>query len=252
MHSGEHKEKQRKVKHLCRRDKGKYIHELCIKLEEEHSTGNSKGLFQVVKKLNSRFRPRSSAIKDKNGILLTEEQEIKNRWLQYVKDLFEKGESTEQQYNWEDKNNKEQETLVEEVDRAIKRISNNIAAGIDEIPIELVKNEGKYTVKTMHKLFCLIWNMGKWSKARCKAVYVSIPKKRDLQRCENYRTISLISHISKILLIIMAERIKQKLETEIAGVQVGFRKGRGTGDQKFNLRQLMEKSRESNSHSTCV
>ena len=71
-------------------------------------------------------------------------------------DLYEKGESTEQQYNWEDKNNKEPEPLLEEVYRAIKKISNNRAAGIDEIPIELVKNGGKYSVKTVHKLCCLI------------------------------------------------------------------------------------------------
>ena len=132
----------------------------------------------MVKKLNRRFRPRNSAIKDKNGRLLTEEQEIKNRWLQYVKDLYEKGESTEQQYNWKDKNNKEPEPLLEEVYRAIKRISNNKATGIDEMLIEMVKNEGKYTMKTFHKLCCLIWNTGKCPKDWCKAVYLPIPQKR--------------------------------------------------------------------------
>ena len=72
---------------------------MCIKLEEERSRGNSKGLFQMVKKLNRWFRPRSSAVKDKEGILLTEEQEIKDRWRQYVKNLYGRKESSEQQYN---------------------------------------------------------------------------------------------------------------------------------------------------------
>ena len=110
----------------------------------------------------------------------------------------------------------------------------------------MVRNGGKYTMKTFYKLCCLIWNTGKCPKDWCKAVYIPIPKKEDLQRYENYRTISLISHISKILLIVIAERIKQKLETEIADAQAGFRKRRGTRDQIFNLRQLMEKSRENN------
>ena len=136
--------------------------------------------------------------------------------------------------------------MLEEVYRAIKRISNDRAAGIDGVSIELVKNGGKYTVKTIHKLCCLIWNTGKWPRDWCKAVYIPILKEGDLQRYENYRTIFLISHISKILLIVIAERIKQKLETEIADVPAEFRKGRGTRDQIFNLRQLMEKSRESN------
>ena len=60
-------------------------------------------------------------MKDKNGRLLTEEQKIKNRWLQYVKDIYEKGESAEQQYNWKDKNNKEPQPLLEDVYRAIKK-----------------------------------------------------------------------------------------------------------------------------------
>ena len=135
-----------------------------------------------------------------------------------MEDFCEKSESSEQQYNGKDKNIEEPGPLLEEVYRAIKRISNNRVAGIDEIPIELVKNGGKYTVKTLHKLCCLIWNTGKWPKDWCKAVYILIPKEGDLQRCDNYRTIFLISHINKILLIIIAERIKQKLETEIADV----------------------------------
>ena len=93
----------------------------------------------MVQKLNKRFRSRSSAIKNKNGILLTEGQEIKNRHLQYMKDLCEKVESREQQHNGKDKNIEEPEPLLEEVYRAIKRISNNRVAGNDEIPIELVK-----------------------------------------------------------------------------------------------------------------
>ena len=101
-------------------------------------------------------------------------------------------------------------------------------------------------MKTIHKLCCLIWDIGKWAKDWCKVVYIPIPKEGDLQRCDNYRTIFLISHINKILLIIIAERIKQKLETEIADVQAGFRKGRGTRDRIFNPRQLIEKWRESN------
>jgi len=65
----------------------------------------------------------------------------------------------------------------------------------------------------------------------------------DLKQCENYRTIALVSHASKILRIIL-ERIRVKTETEIAYKQAGFRQGRGTRDQITNLRILMHKARE--------
>jgi len=66
----------------------------------------------------------------------------------------------------------------------------------------------------------------------------------DLKQCENYRTIALVSHASKILLWIILERIRVKTETEIADEQAGFRQGRGTRDQITNLRILMHKARE--------
>ena len=50
----------------------------------------------------------------------------------------------------------------------------------------------------------------------------------DLNQCANYRTIALVSHTSKILLRIILERIRIKIETEIADKQAGFRQGRAT------------------------
>ena len=75
-------------------------------------------------------------------------------------------------------------------------------------------------------------------------IHPIFPKKGDLKQCENYRTIALVSHASKILLRIIQERIRAKTETEIADQQAGFRQGRGTRDQITNLRILMHKARE--------
>ena len=79
-----------------------------------------------------------------------------------------------------------------------------------------------------------------------KAAFVPIPKKGDLQQCTNYRTIALISHASKILLKIIMKRLERKLDEEINQTQAGFRQNRGTRDQIFNLRMLIEKCREAN------
>ena len=49
-----------------------------------------------------------------------------------------------------------------------------------------------------------------------RAVFIPIPKKGNVKECSNHRTISLISHASKILLKIINNRLKQKLESEIA------------------------------------
>ena len=72
----------------------------------------------------------------------------------------------------------------------------------------------------------------------------SITKKGQLKDCANYRTISLISHASKILLRIIIKRMKNKLDQEISSMQAGFREGRGTRDQIVNIRIVMEKCRD--------
>ena len=70
---------------------------------------------------------------------------------------------------------------------------------------------------------------------------ITIPKKGNLQLCNNYRTISLISHVSKVMLKIIFNRLKPQAANIIAEEQVRFRHGRSTTEQIFNLRILCEK-----------
>ena len=58
------------------------------------------------------------------------------------------------------------------------------------------------------------------------------------------RTITLISHASKVMLKILQARLQQYVNCELFDVQVGFRKGRGTRDQIANICWIMEKARE--------
>ena len=66
------------------------------------------------------------------------------------------------------------------------------------------------------------------------------PKKGNLQLCQNYRTISLISHSSKVKLKVILNRLKPQAEEIIAEEQAGFRAGESTTEQIFNLRILCE------------
>ena len=66
-------------------------------------------------------------------------------------------------------------------------------------------------------------------------------KKGNLQQYQNYRTISLISHSSKVMLKIILNRLKPQAEKTITEEQAGFRAGRNTTEQIFNLQFLCEK-----------
>ena len=87
-----------------------------------------------------------------------------------------------------------------------------------------------------------IWRTGEWPNPWTQSLIItlSLPKKGNLQLCQNYRTISLISHSSKVMLKVILNRLKPQAEEIIAEEQAGFRAGRSTTEQIFNLRILCE------------
>ena len=86
-----------------------------------------------------------------------------------------------------------------------------------------------------------IWKTGEWPTTWTQSLVITLPKKGNLQLCQNYRTISLISHPNKVMLKIILNRLQPQAEEIIAEGQAGFRAGRSTTEQIFNLRILCEK-----------
>ena len=76
------------------------------------------------------------------------------------------------------------------------------------------------------------------------AVLIPIPKKGDLSNCDNWRGISLLDVVGKVVARILQDRLQQLAEEELPESQCGFRKGRGCSDMIFAKRQLVEKSWE--------
>ena len=63
-------------------------------------------------------------------------------------------------------------------------------------------------------------------------------------RLLHYCTIAPVSHISKEMVKILQARLQQYVNSELLGVQAGFRKGKGTRDQIANSCWIIEKARE--------
>ena len=68
-----------------------------------------------------------------------------------------------------------------------------------------------------------------------QSLIIILPKKGNSQLCQNYRTISLISHSSKVMLKVILDRLKPQAEEIIAEEPAGYRAGRSTTEQIFNL-----------------
>ena len=86
-----------------------------------------------------------------------------------------------------------------------------------------------------------IWQTEKWPTPWTQSLVITLPKKGNLQQWQNYRTISLISHPSKVMLKIILNRLKPQAEKIIAEEQADFTAGGSTTEQIFSLRILCEK-----------
>src|SRR6476661_2031645 len=86
---------------------------------------------------------------------------------------------------------------------------------------------------------------GIWPSDFTRVLMIPLQKKMNAVECSNHRTISLISHASKILLTTLTNRIEAKARDFIGQNQFGFRKGCGTRDATEVMRMICERSLES-------
>ena len=120
----------------------------------------------------------------------------------------------------------------------------NKASGGDGIPVELFQILKDDAVKMLYSVCQQIWKTQQWSQDWKRSVLIPVPKKSNTKEWSNYRTISLNSHASKVMLKIPQGRLQQYMNRELPDVQAGFRKGRGTRCQIANTHRIMEKARE--------
>ena len=96
----------------------------------------------------------------------------------------------------------------------------------------------------LHSICQQIWKTQQWPQVWKRSVFIPIPKKGNAKECSNYHTIALISHSSKVILKILQARLQQYVNRELPDVPIGFRKGRGNGDQIANILWSIKKARE--------
>jgi hypothetical protein len=226
--------------------------EQCSELEELQRQGKHAEVYRKIRQLQRKGGINSSMIKDKRGILLTDENEIRQRWKEYIEELYEKeNKPTEEEMigtieNPSDTDNMGPILLREEIEKAIEELKNGKSEGVDELPAEMIKCLGEKAKEEMIRLCQEIYLTGEWPSDFVETVMVPLKKKPNATECSDHRTISLIVHASKILLKILAKRLEGKVEAIhfVGEDQFGFRKGRGTRDAIAVLRTLCERNLE--------
>ena len=75
---------------IARRDKKVFFSDQCKEIEENNRMGKTRNLFKKIRDTKGTFHAKMGSIKDRNGMVLTEAEDIKKRWQEYTEELCKK------------------------------------------------------------------------------------------------------------------------------------------------------------------
>ena len=118
---------------IARRDKKAFFSDQCKEIEGKNRMGKTRDVFKKIRDTKGIFHAKMCSIKDRNGLDLTEAEDIKKRWQEYTEELYKK--DLHEPDNHDDViTNLEPDLLECEVNWALESITTNKANGGDGIP----------------------------------------------------------------------------------------------------------------------
>ena len=177
-----------------RRDKKAFLSDQCKEREENNRMEKTKDLFKKMRDTKGTFHAKMGTTKDRNGMDLTEAEDIKKRWQEYTEELYKNHLHDPDNHDGVITHLKS-DILECEVKWALGSISINKASGGDGIPVELFQILKDHAVKVLHSI---CQQFGKFSSGQDwkRSVFIPIPKKGNAKECSDYCTIALVSHAS--------------------------------------------------------
>ena len=151
---------------------------------------------------------------------LTEAEDTKKKWQEYTE--LDKRDLHDPDNHDGVITHLEPDILECEVKWALGSITTNRASGGEGIPAELFQLLKDDAVKVLHSVYQQTWKTQQWPQDWKRSVFIPIPKKGNAKECSNYHTIALISHTSKVMLIILQVRLQQYVNREFPDIQAGF------------------------------
>ena len=160
--------------------------------------GKTRDLFKKIRDTKGTFHANMGSIKDRNGMDLTEAEDIKKRWQEYTEGLYKKDLQEPDNHDGVI-THLEPDILECEVKWALESITTNKANGGDGIPVELFQILKDDAVKVLHSICQQNWKTEQWPQDWKSSVFIPISKKGNTKECSNYLTVTLISHTSKVM-----------------------------------------------------
>ena len=187
--------------------------------------GKTRDLSKKIRDTKGRFHAKKGSIKDRNGMDLTEAEDIKKRWQEYTEELYKKDLHDPDNHDGVITHSHLEPYILEcEIKWALGSITMNKASGSDEIPVELFQILKNDAVKVLRSICQQIWKTQQWPQDWKRSVFTPIPKKGNAKECSNHHTIAPILHASKVILKFLQARVQQYMNHELPDFQAGLEK----------------------------
>ena len=175
--------------------------------------GKTRDLLKKIRATKGTFHAKTGSIKDRNGMNLTEAEDIKRRQQEYT-ELYKKDFHDPDNHNGVI-THLEPDILECEVKWALESITTNKTSGGDGIPVELFQIPKDDAVTVLHSICQQIWKTQQWPQDWKRSVFIPNSKKGNAREWSNYCTVALISHASGVMLKILQARLQQYMNCEL-------------------------------------
>ena len=236
-----YRELNRQIKRKCREAKEKWLDEQCKEIEDLEKR-DTRMMYNKIREITQKKGSiNGRAIKDKDGKVLMETEAIKERWEEYIKELFE-DERQEEEVEEENPRQLDGEQIIEaEVKYAMSKMKRGKAAGEDGIMVEMLEALGEFAIKNITVLLNQIYNEGTITEQMCRSIFIPLPKINGTLECSKHRTISIMNQLTKMMLRVILNRIKNRVREQVSWEQCGFLEGKGTTNAIFTMRTIIER-----------
>ena len=175
---------------ITRRDKKAFLNDQGKEIEENSRMGKTRDLFKKIRDTEGTFHSKMGTIKDKNGMDLTETEDIK-RWQEYTEKLYKKDLHDPDSHDGVI-THLEPDILECKVKWALGSNSTNKASGGDGFPGKLFQIQKDIGMKVLHSICQQIWRTQQCPQDWKRSVFIPIPKKGNAKECSNLIVPSLI------------------------------------------------------------
>ena len=143
---------------IARRDKKAFLSDQCKEIEANNRMRKTRNLFKKTRDTKGTFHAKMGSIKDRNGMDITEAQDIKKRWQEYTEELYKKDLHNQDNHDGVI-THLEPDILECEVKWALGSITMNKASGGDGISVELFQILKDDAVKVLHSICQQVWKI---------------------------------------------------------------------------------------------